>query len=453
MKRKKYKDKYDKLANAPVKGLISSLAIPTILSMLVSAIYNMADSFFVGKINTQSVASVGIVFSIMTLLQAIGFFLGNGSGIMVSTLLGEKKKEDAQIYANVAFFTVIFVGIILAVIGLFFSNNIALLLGATKTTIEYASTYLKYILLGSPFILGSFVLNNQLRYQGSALYSMIGILTGSIINIAFDPLFIFTFKLEVAGAALATVIGQIVSFFILYFGTFKNDNIRLSIKRFKPTTKVYLTIFKNGLPSLARQGIGTVANIAMNFACAPFGDAVIAGMSVYNRVMFLGMAVVIGYGQGYQPVCSFNFGAKNYKRVYDGYKFLAVVTTIIITVFSIIGFIFAPQLIAVFRDDADVIAIGAKALRYQSFAMLVTGFCTASNMLMQSLRISGKATILALARQGIFYIPAILILPRMFDITGIALAQPVADILSFVLTIFLVVPTLKELKIKSKSNT
>ncbi len=453
MKRKKYKDKYDKLANAPVKGLISSLAIPTILSMLVSAIYNMADSFFVGKINTQSVASVGIVFSIMTLLQAIGFFLGNGSGIMVSTLLGEKKKEDAQIYANVAFFTVIFVGIILAVIGLFFSNNIALLLGATKTTIEYASTYLKYILLGSPFILGSFVLNNQLRYQGSALYSMIGILTGSIINIALDPLFIFTFKLEVAGAALATVIGQIVSFFILYFGTFKNDNIRLSIKRFKPTAKVYLTIFKNGLPSLARQGIGTVANIAMNFACAPFGDAVIAGMSVYNRVMFLGMAVVIGYGQGYQPVCSFNFGAKNYKRVYDGYKFLAVVTTIIITVFSIIGFIFAPQLIAVFRDDADVIAIGAKALRYQSFAMLVTGFCTASNMLMQSLRISGKATILALARQGIFYIPAILILPRMFDITGIALAQPVADILSFVLTIFLVVPTVKKLKTKSKSNT
>ena len=453
MKRKKYKDKYDKLANAPVKGLISSLAIPTILSMLVSAIYNMADSFFVGKINTQSVASVGIVFSIMTLLQAIGFFLGNGSGIMVSTLLGEKKKEDAQIYANVAFFTVIFVGIILAVIGLFFSNNIALLLGATKTTIEYASTYLKYILLGSPFILGSFVLNNQLRYQGSALYSMIGILTGSIINIALDPLFIFTFKLEVAGAALATVIGQIVGFFILYFGTFKNDNIRLSIKRFKPTAKVYLTIFKNGLPSLARQGIGTVANIAMNFACAPFGDAVIAGMSVYNRVMFLGMAVVIGYGQGYQPVCSFNFGAKNYKRVYDGYKFLAVVTTIIITVFSIIGFIFAPQLIAVFRDDADVITIGAKALRYQSFAMLVTGFCTASNMLMQSLRISGKATIMALARQGIFYIPAILILPRMFDITGIALAQPVADILSFVLTIFLVVPTVKKLKTKSKSNT
>ena len=437
----KYKNKFDKLANAPIKGLISSLAVPTILSMLVSAFYNMADSFFVGKINTQSVASIGIVFSIMTLLQAIGFFLGNGSGIMISTLLGEKNKKKAEIYANVALFTVIGVGVLLAVVGLFFSKSIALMLGATKTTAHYASTYLKYILLGSPFILGSFVLNNQLRYQGSALYSMIGILTGSIINIALDPLFIFTFKLEVAGAALATAVSQIISFFILYFGTFKNENIRVSLK-----------LFKNGLPSLSRQGIGTIANIAMNFACAPYGDAVIAGMSVYNRVMFIGMAVVIGYGQGYQPVCSFNHGAKKYERVYQGYKFLVIITTIIITVLSVFGYIFAPELIAIFRKDNDVIKAGVQALRFQCFAMVVTGFCTASNMLMQSLRISGKATILALSRQGIFYIPLILILPHLLGQTGIALAQPVADILSFVLTIFLVKPTVKELKDKTRSN-
>ena len=431
MAKKKYKDKYDKLANAPIKQLISSLAIPTILSMLVSALYNTADSFFVGKINTQSVASIGIVFSIMTLLQAIGFFLGNGSGIMISTLLGEKKKEEAQIYANVALFTAIAVGILLAIIGLFFSTPIALMLGATKSTKAYASTYLRYILIGSPFILGSFVLNNHLRYQGSALYSMIGIITGSIINIALDPLFIFTFKLEVTGAALATIISQTISFFILYFGTFKNDNIRISIKKFKPKKDIYFTIFKNGMPSLSRQGISTIAN---------------------NRVMFIGMAVVIGYGQGYQPVCSFNFGAKKYDRVYNGYKFLAKITTVIIIVLSIIGYIFAPQLIAIFRKDVDVIKVGTQALRYQSFAMAVTGFCTASNMLMQSLRISGKATVLALARQGIFYIPAIIILPRLFAQTGIAVAQPVADILSFILTIFLVMPTLKKLKAKTKSN-
>lgn len=446
---KKYKNKFDRLANAPVKGLISSLAVPTVLSMLVSAVYNMADSYFVGKINTRGVASIGIVFSVMTLLQAVGFFFGQGSGIMMSSLLGEKKKEEAEYYANDAFFSVLAIGIILALVGLFFSDKIALLLGSTETTLEYASDYLKYILLGSPFILASFVLNNHLRYQGSAFYSMIGILAGSIINIILDPIFIFTFKLEVKGATIATVIGQIISFAILFAGTCKNENLRIKFKYFKCDKKIFFSIFKNGLPSLSRQGIGTLANVAMNFACAPYGDAVIAGMSVYNRVMFLGMAVVIGYGQGFQPVSSFNDGAERYDRVYEGYKFLATVTTIIITVLSVIGYIFAPELIRVFRKDAEVISIGATALRFQCFAMVLTGFCTSSNMLMQSLKISGKATVLALGRQGIFYLPLILLLPRFFGETGIVLAQPVADALSFVLTLILVIPTLKELKVKA----
>lgn len=448
--KKKFKNKYDKMANAPVKGLIASLAVPTIITMLVSAVYNMADSFFVGKIDTTSVASIGIVFSVMTLLQAIGFFLGNGSGVLISTMLGEKKKEQAQIYANVAFFTAFFFGIIMALAGLFFSQSLAMLLGATHSTVDSASGYLKYILLGSPFILGSFVINNQLRYQGSAVYSMAGILSGSILNIIIDPLFIFTFKLGVQGAAIATVISQFVGFIVLIIGTLKGGNIRLTLKRFKPNGKILLSIFKNGLPSLARQGVQTVATICLNFACAPYGDAVIAGMSVFNRVMFLGFAVVIGFGQGYQPVCSFNNGANNHKRVYDGYKFTATITTCIITVFAVIAFIFAPQLISIFRNDAEVIDIGAKALRYQCIAMPLLGYCTASNMLMQSLKISGKATILALARQGIFYVPLMLLLPKAINTMGIILTQPIADLLSFVLTLFLVTPTVK--KLKSKSN-
>ncbi|MCM1115794.1 MAG: MATE family efflux transporter [Clostridium sp.] len=443
---KHYKDKYDKMANAPVKKLISSLAVPTIITMLVSAVYNMADSFFVGRIDTSSVASIGIVFSVMTLLQAIGFFLGNGSGILISTYLGEKKKETAETYANVAFFTAFTAGIVMALIGLFFSDKLAFLLGATETTIDAASGYLKYILLGSPFILCSFVLNNQLRYQGSAVYSMAGILSGSILNIAIDPLFIFTFKLGVQGAAIATVISQFIGFIILLLGTRRGENIRITIKKFKPTGSIFLNISKNGLPSLARQGIQTVATICLNFACAKFGDAVVAGMSVFNRVMFLGLAVVIGFGQGYQPVCSFNNGAKNYKRVYEGYKFTAVITTCIITLFSIAGFIFAPQLISLFRDDSQVIEIGARALRIQCIAMPLTGYCTASNMLMQSLKISGKATVLALARQGIFYVPLMLLLPIWFSADGITYVQPIADALSFIMTLLLVTPKVKELK-------
>lgn len=443
---KEYKNKFDKMSNAPVKKLISSLAIPTIITMLVSALYNMADSYFVGKIDTVSVASIGIVFSAMTLLQAIGFFLGNGSGVLISTYLGEKKKEQAQLYANTAFFTAFIAGVILAVVGLIFSNQIAFLLGATQSTLKSASHYLKYILLGSPFILCSFVLNNQLRYQGSAIYSMAGILVGSLLNIAIDPLFIFTFKMGVKGAAIATVLSQFIGFGILLFATRKGENIRITLKSLKPSIKVLLDISKNGMPSLARQGIQTAATISLNFACAKFGDAAVAGMSVFNRVAFLGMAVVIGFGQGFQPVCSFNNGAKNYKRVYNGYKFTAVITTCIITVFSIAAFFFAEQLISVFRNDNEVIKIGAMALKAQCLAMPIVGYCTASNMLMQSLKKSSKATVLALARQGIFYIPLMLTLPLWLGLTGIALVQPIADILSFVLTICLVSPTVKALK-------
>lgn len=445
---KKYKDKFDKMANAPVRSLISSLAVPTILTMLVTAVYNMADSFYVGKIDTTSVAAIGVVFSIMTLLQAVGFALGHGSGIMMSNLLGEKKADLAKKYANVAFFTAIGSGIVLAVIGLFFSQKIAVLLGATNTTAKPAGDYLKYILLGSPFILGSFVLNNQLRYQGSAIYSMVGIVSGSIINIIIDPIFIFNLKLGVKGAAIATIVSQFIGLCLLIFGTFRGDNIRISLKAIKPSKGLIGNIARNGLPSLSRQGIQTLATISLNFAAAPFGDSAVAGMSVFNRVMFLGFAIIIGFGQGYQPVCSFNNGAKKYDRVIKGYRFTVVVTTIIITACAVIGFIFAPSLISLFRKDSAVVELGTRALRYECFVMPVLGYCTASNMMMQSLKKSGKATVLALARQGIFYIPLMLTLPRILSEQGLTLAQPVADLLSFAMTIILTAPTVRHLKQK-----
>ena len=443
---RKYKNKFDKLENAPVKGLITSLAIPTIITMLVTAIYNMADSYFVGKIDTTSVASIGIVFSVMTMLQAVGFFLGNGSGIQLATLLGKKDKKQAQIYANVAFFTSLILGAVLTVIGLFFSKQLAYLLGATETAVDAASDYLRYILCGAPFILGSFVLNNQLRAQGSAIYSMAGILSGSLLNICIDPIFIFNLKLGVSGAAVATVISQIVGFIILLLGTRKGENLRINIKAFTPSMEIYLTIFKNGMPSLARQGVNTVSNIALNFMASPFGDSAIAGMSVFNRVMFLGFAVVIGIGQGFQPVCSFNNGAKKYDRVYDSYKFITVATTIFISVVSVVFFIFSKQLIAVFRDDSEVIEIGSRALRMQSFALPFIGFATSSNMLLQSMKISGKATFLALLRQGLCYVPLVLILPRVFGLGGLEAAQAIADMLTLVITIIVANPTIKKLK-------
>lgn len=446
--KKNYKDKFDKMTNAPVKPLITGLAIPTIATMLVSALYNMADSYFVGKISTTSVASIGIVFSIMTLLQAAGFFLGNGSGILISTSLGKKDRKKAQAYASTAFYCAIAFGVLMAVAGLFFSNQISTLLGATSTTKAEASGYLRYILLGSPVILGSFVLNNQLRYQGSAIYSMAGIVSGSIINIALDPLFIFTFNLGVKGAAIATVISQVIGFVILLGGTFKGENIRINPKYFSLKKEIIGGIFKNGLPSLSRQGIQTIATVCLNYAAAPYGDAAVAGMSVFNRVMFLGFAVVIGIGQGFQPVCSFNHGANRYDRVYDGYKFIVILSTCFITVASLLEFIFAKELISLFRNDPEVIKIGSTALRYQCAVMPLIGYCTSSNMLVQSMKLPGRATVLALARQGIFFVPLILILPRIMGVTGITLAQPIADALSFIMTVIIARPIVKEIKNK-----
>ncbi len=448
---KKYSDKYEKMAQAPVKPLIVSLAVPTIITMLVTAVYNMADSFFVGRIDTTSVASIGIVFSVMTLLQALGFFLGHGSGIMMSSMLGAKETEKAKKYANTAFFLAFALGTLLAVIGVFTSKGIAYLLGATETTVVPASEYLRIILIGAPFILTSFVLNNHLRYQGSAVYSMAGIMSGSILNIALDPLFIFKFNLGVKGAAIATVISQFTGFIILILGTFKNQNIRLGFRYFSPTKEICLNIFKNGLPSLSRQGVMTIGNICLNFASGQFGDAAVAGMSVFNRVMFLGMAVIIGIGQGFQPVCAFNYGAKNYGRVYDGYKFTAALPTVFITLFAVVCFIFAPYIISLFRDDPEVIKFGSLALRADCVIMPVTGYYMSTNMLIQSIRMPAVATVLAIARQGLFYIPLILILPRLFGENGLAFTQAVCDLLSFILSIILATPIIKKLKTDSSS--
>ena len=447
---KQYSSKYEKMAQAPIRPLIVSLSVPTIITMLVSALYNMADSFFVGRIDTTSVASIGIVFSVMTLLQALGFFLGHGSGIMLSTMLGKKEILKARQYASTAFFLSLITGIILAALGLFFSDSIAGLLGATSTTLKNASDYLRIILIGSPFILSSFVLNNHLRYQGSAVYSMAGIMSGSILNIIIDPVFIFRLNMGVKGAALATVISQIVGFCVLLTGTYQKENLRLSIRCFKPQSEILKNIVFNGLPSLSRQGVMTVGNICLNYASGQYGDAVVAGMSVFNRVLFLGMAVIIGIGQGFQPVCAFNHGAGNNRRVYEGYKFTVYLSTAFITLFGIVTFIFAPQLISLFRDDSEVIRYGAAALRADCLAMPFMGYYMASNMLVQSLRIPAKATVLALARQGLFYIPLILLLPKFLGAQGVTYAQAISDILSVLLTLFIVPKIVKSLRTAEK---
>lgn len=292
------------------------------------------------------------------------------------------------------------------------------------------------------------VLNNQLRLQGNAFYAMIGLVSGGLLNIALDPLFIFGFGLGISGAALATILSQLVSFSLLLLGCNRAaGNLPIRFRHFSPSLARYRAIVNGGLPSLCRQGLASVATICLNTAAGPFGDAAIAAMSIVTRLTQFAASAVLGFGQGFQPVCGFNYGARRYDRVRRGFWFCVVVASVVLVVLSSLGEIFAPGLISLFRaDDAQVIAIGAKALRLQCITFPLLGWVTLCNMLLQNIGKVTQASILSVARQGLFFLPLILLLPMTFGLLGVQICQPIADVLTFVIAIPLALPTLRFLR-------
>lgn len=442
-----HRDNYTYMTTAPVHRLIMSLAVPTIISMLVTSFYNMADTYFVGKINTQSTAAVGIVFSIMAIIQAIGFFFGHGSGNYISRKLGAKETESAERMASTGFFLSLFVGIILAIIGWIFLTPISLALGSTPTILPYTERYLGIILLGTPFMSSSLVLNNQLRFQGNAAYAMVGIVSGAVINVGLDPLLIFVFDMGISGAAWATVISQACSFCLLLAMSRKGENIRIRFRNFTPTWKYIREIIGGGTPSLARQGLASFSTILLNVAAGGYGDAAIAGMSIVSRIGMFINSFLIGFGQGFQPVCGFNYGAKLYARVRQGFWFCVKVGVIFLLVCAVAGFGYAEEVVALFRrGDPEVIEVGAAALRWQLITYPLGAWIIVSNMMLQTIRKSVRATILSSARQGLFFIPLIFILPHFFGLQGVEMCQAVSDMLTFLLAIPLTGSVLLEMK-------
>ena len=414
--------------------------------MLVTGIYNTADTFFVGKISTQATAAVGLVFSVMAMIQALGFFCGHGSGNYLSRMLGAGDHREADEMASTGFAISMILGVAVAAAGLMFSGQIAHLLGATETTMKDTVDYMRIILLGAPFMMGQFVINNQLRFQGSAMYAMAGLMCGAIINIGLDPLLILGFKMGVSGAAIATVSGQIMSFLVLMAGTKKGENIRLALGNVKISLHYIIEIINGGAPSLFRQGLAAVSTLLLNHAAGSIGgDAAIAGMSIVTRVMMLTVSALIGFGQGYQPLCSFNYGAGLYKRVKEGFFFCVKYGTIFLTAGAALCFVFAPHIIGWFRDDPDVIAIGMEALRFQACTLPLMAGMVMSNMMLQSTGKGVKASITSSARNGLFFIPLILILPEFFGLRGVEAAQPVADIFAFFLSVPLAWSELKKM--------
>ena len=449
-------DSIQRMLSEPVGPLILKNAVPTIITMMVTAIYNTADTFFVSKLGTSASGAVGIIFSLMALIQACGFTIGMGSGSIESRALGAKDFKKANTACSSAVFLAFFLGIIFSIFGTIFNRSLVLKLGATPTILPYALSYAKYIIFGIPFIVTSFVMNNLLRFQGKAAFSMIAMVSGGILNMFLDPLFIFVFNLGISGAAIATLVSQIFTFLVmLSMFIRKKSTAELSPKNISRNYRTYFDIITTGLPSLFRQGMAALSGIFLNISAAKYGamslslasssalacDAAVAGMAICNRIFMFILAVGIGLGQGFQPVCGFNYGAKEYGRVRQSYAFLVKVSALTMTFAAIFLFFFADEIVRFFRDDAAVITVGSLALRCQACLLPLHSLIFGTNMLFQTTGIKKSAAFLSSLRQGLFFIPLVFILPTLMplfgqeELLGVQLTQAISDALSALCTI------------------
>ncbi len=429
--------RYKRMGEAPVKPLIVSLAMPSIVSMMISAFYSMADTYFVSMLGTSASAAVGVIFPLMAIMQAIGMFAATGAGIYISRLLGEKDVQRANETLSTAWYITVLLGVVLGVVGLVFVNELVLLLGATETILPYAIDYCAVILFGAPAIMASFVMNNILRSEGNSFFAMVGIAAGAVINIALDPLFIFTFEMGISGAAYATVISQTISFVILlsYF-LLKKSALTLSIKFIRFDLTLFSEITKMGLPSLFRQGLTSLSMVVLNNVAAPYGDYVIASVSIVLRISNFANSVLLGFGQGYLPVAGFNFGAKKYRRLWDSYIFTGAAMLLLSLICTAAFCMFSEQIITLFRkDDPLVISLGALGLFWTGVFMPAKALSILATMTFQAIGRGLPAAVLSFTRQGVALIPAILILPIFFEEKAMPLAQPVADIFAFIVLV------------------
>ena len=446
-------EQFRKMTETPIPKLILSLAAPTILSMLITSIYNLADTFFVGQISTSASGAVGIVSSLMAILQALGFMLGHGSGSIISRSLGSQNTDAATRFASTSFFTALVFGGIITAAGLLTLPDFMMLLGSTETILPHACAYARYILLAAPIMMSSLVMNNILRYEGKASFAMIGLVTGGLLNIALDPLFIFGLGMGTAGAGLATALSQTISFCILLSMFLRGKTVsQFRITAVTHSPAEFGTILMTGMPSFGRQGLNSIGGMLLNIAARGYGDAAVAGMSIVSRIFMFIISVAIGTGQGFQPVAGFNYGAKKYHRVQQACLFTMAASFCFLSVILTACWFNAETLIRLFRDDPEVTAVALPAFRYQCFAMLLQPVIVAGNMLFQSIGKSGRATFLACCRQGVCFIPLILVLPRVLGLVGVELCQPIADTLTCFISLPFLLAFLRQLEQMDKAE-
>ena len=412
---------YKKMTETPIPKLILGLAVPTILSMLITSIYNLADTFFVGQISTSASGAVGIVSSLMAIIQALGFTLGHGSGTIISRSLGSRNTDAATRFASTSFFSALAAGVVLAVVGL--------------------ATLPSFMML-----LGSLVMNNILRYEGKANFAMIGLVTGGVLNIVLDPIFMFGLGLGTAGAGIATALSQSISFCILLSMFLRGKTVsQFRIAAVTREAREFGMILVGGAPSFGRQGLQSIGGMLLNIAARSYGDAAVAGMSIVSRIFMFIISVAIGVGQGLQPVAAFNYGARKFRRVQKAAVFTMGAAFCMLVVLVSLCWVNSDALIRLFRDDPDVTAVALPAFHYQCLAILLQPVIVVANMTFQSVGKAGRATFLACCRQGVFFIPLILILPRTFGLVGVEICQPIADALTFIVSLPFLLAFLKQL--------
>ena len=427
---------YIKMTETPVSRLIVSLGIPATISMLVTSFYNMADTFFVGRIDTSASGAVGVVFGLMAIIQAFGFMFGHGAGSIIARKLGQRKQEDASVTASTSFACSLIAGLMIMVFGLLFVDPLMRLLGSTETILPYSRTYGTYILIAAPIMTGSCVLNNILRYEGRAMFAMVGLTTGGMLNIFGDWLLMTKFSMGMDGAGISTACSQCVSFFLLFYMFLSGKTqSKLSVRKCSWKINAIMNIVKTGFPSMMRQGLSSISTMILNGYAGAYTDAAVAAMSIVNRICFFIFAVGLGLGQGFQPVCAFNYGAKKYARVKKSFWFTVMAGEVMLGAFAVVGMFMSSELIGLFRDDPAVIEIGTFALRVQFISLFFIPLTVCGNMMFQSVGANGRATFLSALRSGLCFIPFLIVLTALFDLTGIQVSQAVADVATFVLTV------------------
>jgi len=437
---------YSRMTEESIPRLIVRLSIPTILSMLVTNIYNLVDTAFVGQLGTSESAAVGIVFGFMSILQAVGFMFGQGAGSITARLLGARDDRNASRVASTGIVCSVLLGLMISLVSFPLHHRIILMLGSTETMYPHARSYLLTILFAAPFMTGGYTLNNLLRYEGKASLGMVGLMSGAVLNIVLDPILMFVLHMGVAGAALATAASQIISFLILLSMFLRGKTVtHLSVRQVDPRPRMIGDIMATGLPSMLRQVLNSVASILLNSSAAVYGDAAVAAMSIVGRISFFVFALALGIGQGFQPVCAYNYGAKKYLRLRSAYRVTVILSESILIVSAVLTLLFSGNLIAVFRNDPDVISIGTRALQLQMITILFLPFSMSTEMLYQSTGHRLGASFLSSARSGLFFIPSLIILSSVRGLAGIQEAQPLAYLLAFPLALFFMLRFMRRL--------